>query len=269
MREIGVEVPAAAGWGKCIDEVFSTLVEPTLVQPTIVMDYPVALSPLAKSKAGEPRIVERFEAFIGGFEIANAYSELNDPIEQRLRFELQAQERAARRSRDRTIRRGLLVGAGARDAADRRFGPRHRTRLIMIPLRTRPSIRRSHPLSTAPVSSARGAKRGLHGTASHGRPVLSLQDGRALLHWHRKNRLWLPFGGHLEANEDPVQTVIREVEEECGLVVELLCPPNSFGIRNLPVVAPPVVILVEPTTDGVTEHQHIDMIYFCRPVSGA
>jgi 8-oxo-dGTP diphosphatase len=95
-----------------------------------------------------------------------------------------------------------------------------------------------------------------------------VQDGRALLHWHRKNRLWLPFGGHLEANEDPVQTVIREVEEECGLVVELLCPPNSFGIRNLPVVAPPVVILVEPTTDGVTEHQHIDMIYFCRPVSG-
>jgi lysyl-tRNA synthetase, class II len=95
MREIGVEAPAAAGWGKCIDEVFSTLVEPTLVQPTIVFDYPVALSPLAKSKDGEPQIVERFEAFIGGFEIANAYSELNDPIEQRLRFELQAQERAA------------------------------------------------------------------------------------------------------------------------------------------------------------------------------
>jgi len=94
MGELGVSVPAGASWGKCIDELFSTLVEPTLTQPTIVFDYPLALSPLAKKKAGEEHIVERFEAFIGGFEIANAYSELNDPVEQRRRFELQAQERA-------------------------------------------------------------------------------------------------------------------------------------------------------------------------------
>jgi len=95
-----------------------------------------------------------------------------------------------------------------------------------------------------------------------------VSDGRVLLHWHRKNRLWLPFGGHLEPNEDPVQTVLREIEEECGISAELLAPPNFFGIRNLPVVAPPVVILIEPTTDGVTRHEHIDMIYFCRPVAG-
>jgi 8-oxo-dGTP diphosphatase len=93
--------------------------------------------------------------------------------------------------------------------------------------------------------------------------------GRVLLHWHRKNRLWLPFGGHLEPGEDPVQTVLREIEEECGIQAALLGPVNSFGIRNLPVIAPPVVILLEPTTDGVTEHEHIDLIYFCRPVAGA
>jgi lysyl-tRNA synthetase class 2 len=95
MREVGVAPPAGGGWGKCVDELFSTFVEPQLVQPTIVFDYPVALSPLAKQKADEPRLVERFEAFIGGFELGNAYSELNDPIEQRHRFEQQLRDRAA------------------------------------------------------------------------------------------------------------------------------------------------------------------------------
>jgi lysyl-tRNA synthetase class 2 len=95
MQGIGVAPPANAGWGKCIDELFSTLVEPHLIQPTIVMDYPLALSPLAKQKPEEPALVERFEAFIGGFEVANAYSELNDPLEQRRRFELQLMDRAA------------------------------------------------------------------------------------------------------------------------------------------------------------------------------
>lgn len=89
-----------------------------------------------------------------------------------------------------------------------------------------------------------------------------------LLHWHRKNRLWLPFGGHIEPNEDPVQTVLREIEEECGLRTELLSSPPAYGILNLPVVAPPQLILLEPTTDGMTEHEHIDLIYFCRPLQG-
>lgn len=89
---------------------------------------------------------------------------------------------------------------------------------------------------------------------------------RVLLHWHRKNCLWLPFGGHLEENEDPVQALLREIEEESGLRAEVIGPAADFGIQNLPVLPPPVTILVEPTTDGVTEHQHIDLIYFCRAV---
>jgi lysyl-tRNA synthetase class 2 len=95
MQQLGIVPPAGGGWAKYVDEIFSTLVEPNLIQPTIVFDYPLALSPLAKQKPGDPRLVERFEAFIGGFEIANAYSELNDPIEQRRRFEQQRAERAA------------------------------------------------------------------------------------------------------------------------------------------------------------------------------
>jgi len=63
------------------------------VQPTFLIDYPVSLSPLAKSKPDNPRVVERFEGFAGGFEIANAFTELNDPIEQRQRFEEQISER--------------------------------------------------------------------------------------------------------------------------------------------------------------------------------
>ena len=81
--------------GKLVDEVFKTYVEPTLVQPTFVLDYPVALSPLAKLKRDDPTRVERWELFIQKREIANAFSELNDPEEQRRRFEQQARLRAA------------------------------------------------------------------------------------------------------------------------------------------------------------------------------
>jgi len=80
---------------KLVDEVFKNYVEPTLVQPTFVLDYPVALSPLAKLKRGDPARVERWELFIHKREIANAFSELNDPDEQRRRFEQQARLRAA------------------------------------------------------------------------------------------------------------------------------------------------------------------------------
>ena len=80
---------------KLVDEVFKSYVEPTLVQPTFVLDYPVALSPLAKLKRGDPTRVERWELFIQKREIANAFSELNDPEEQRRRFEQQARLRAA------------------------------------------------------------------------------------------------------------------------------------------------------------------------------
>lgn len=80
---------------KLVDEVFKTCVEPALLQPTFVLDYPVALSPLAKPKRGDPARAERWELFVLGREIANAFSELNDPDEQRRRFEQQAALRAA------------------------------------------------------------------------------------------------------------------------------------------------------------------------------
>jgi len=91
----GLELPPNAGYGKLADEAMSHYVEPNLIQPTFLLDYPVELSPLAKRKPENPRLVERFEAFIGGFEAGNAYTELNDPIDQRARFEEQLRLRAA------------------------------------------------------------------------------------------------------------------------------------------------------------------------------
>ena len=81
--------------GRLIDEVFKRFAEPLLIQPTFVVDYPKALSPLAREHRDDPALTERFELFVGGKEIANAFSELNDPDEQRARFADQARQRAA------------------------------------------------------------------------------------------------------------------------------------------------------------------------------
>jgi lysyl-tRNA synthetase, class II len=94
LRRKQVDGDALSG-AKLLDEVFKTFAEPTLVQPTFVLDYPVALSPLAKRKRDDPTRVERWELFVLGREIANAFSELNDPDEQRRRFEEQARFRSA------------------------------------------------------------------------------------------------------------------------------------------------------------------------------
>jgi lysyl-tRNA synthetase class 2 len=91
---IGVEPESDEGWGKLVDGLLSKSVEPELIQPTFVLDYPVELSPFAKSHRSEEGLVERFEAFAGGMEIANGFTELNDPDEQRRRFEQQAEELA-------------------------------------------------------------------------------------------------------------------------------------------------------------------------------
>ncbi len=93
MKEMGIDVDPRKNWAKLVDELLKTLVRPKLIQPTIVYDYPLSMSPLAKNKADQERVVERFQPYAGGLEIGNAYSELNDPVEQRERFEAQLQER--------------------------------------------------------------------------------------------------------------------------------------------------------------------------------
>jgi lysyl-tRNA synthetase class 2 len=80
--------------GKSVYNLFEAVVEPFLIQPTIIYDYPVEVSPLSKAKPDDPAHVERFEFFAGGFELGNAFSELNDPVEQHKRFEQQLVERA-------------------------------------------------------------------------------------------------------------------------------------------------------------------------------
>ncbi len=81
--------------GKLQDEIFKTFLEPHLVQPTFVVDYPKVLSPLAKEHRSDPALTERFELFVNGRELVNAFSELNDPDDQRRRFEDQVRQRAA------------------------------------------------------------------------------------------------------------------------------------------------------------------------------
>lgn len=88
-KELGIEVDSSMGVGKLIDEVFGEFVEPHLIQPTFITDYPVELSPLAKRHRTEDGLVERFEAIVNGKELCNAFSELNDPDDQRARFEEQ------------------------------------------------------------------------------------------------------------------------------------------------------------------------------------
>ncbi len=100
LRANGVDAPdapKAPSWARLVDELFSEHVEPGLQNPTFITHHPLALSPLAKQCPEDPRLAERFELFIGGMELANAFSELNDPFEQRARFEA---ERAMHREGD-------------------------------------------------------------------------------------------------------------------------------------------------------------------------
>jgi lysyl-tRNA synthetase class 2 len=88
-RDRGVAVDEGTSWGTALDGLMAAYVEPHLVQPTFIFDYPAELSPLAKRKRDDPRLVERFELFALGYEVANSYSEQNDPVEQRRRLQEQ------------------------------------------------------------------------------------------------------------------------------------------------------------------------------------
>jgi lysyl-tRNA synthetase class 2 len=88
-KSIGCEVTSQMGYGKLVDEIFGASAEKHLIQPTFITDYPIEMSPLTKKHRSKEGLVERFELFVNGKEIANAYSELNDPIEQKARFEEQ------------------------------------------------------------------------------------------------------------------------------------------------------------------------------------
>jgi lysyl-tRNA synthetase class 2 len=89
MRARGIHVETGSSKGRLLDKIISSEVEPHLVQPCFLVDYPIEMSPLAKRKPGVEGVVERFEAFAMGTEIANAFTELNDPVDQRARFEEQ------------------------------------------------------------------------------------------------------------------------------------------------------------------------------------
>ncbi len=89
----GCVIEDSMGYGKIVDAVMSDKVKPHLVQPTFLYDYPLEISPLAKKKRGAPNLTERFQLFVAGMEMGNAFSELNDPIDQRERFMEQARQR--------------------------------------------------------------------------------------------------------------------------------------------------------------------------------
>jgi len=92
--KIGIDADDCENWGKVLDRIFEEKVEPFLINPVHIIDYPKDISPLAKPHRNNPRLTERFETRVNGWEIANAFSELSDPIDQRHRFELQMQAKA-------------------------------------------------------------------------------------------------------------------------------------------------------------------------------
>ncbi len=142
LRARGIEIPdhlVAGPRGKVIEHLLETVAQPKLVNPTFVMDYPVDISPLAKRKRGRPDLTERFELYIAGMEVANAFSELNDPEEQRRRFLEQEKLRAAGDAEAHRVDEGFLrdLEHGMPPAAGIGFGI---DRLVMV-LTDSPSIR--------------------------------------------------------------------------------------------------------------------------------
>ncbi|MFQ5472452.1 MAG: NUDIX hydrolase [Dehalococcoidia bacterium] len=96
-----------------------------------------------------------------------------------------------------------------------------------------------------------------------------VEDGRTLLHWHKRLQQWMPPGGHMEPDEDPVQTALREVREETGLTTEIILIGAALDFAYPEQLPPPYTILIEDIPGPDEPHKHIDFIYFVRPVDGA
>ena len=126
LQEAGVDTERDRSWSQLADHAYSHFVEPELIQPTIVHDWPIELSPFARTTDEDETLVERFECVVAGMEFANAFSELNDAEEQEQRFAMQEAEREAGAEESRARRPGLRRGALVRDAADRRVRGRDR-----------------------------------------------------------------------------------------------------------------------------------------------
>ncbi|MBI5289288.1 MAG: NUDIX domain-containing protein [Chloroflexi bacterium] len=97
-----------------------------------------------------------------------------------------------------------------------------------------------------------------------------VEDGRTLLHWHRKLQLWLPAGGHIDPDEDMIQAVVREALEETGITCEVVPHEAPLAFTNIPQLPAPLKIIIADVgaTDMHPAHQHIDMSYALRPVPG-
>lgn len=109
-EEAGVDTEEKKTWGKMLETIFDSLVQPTLTQPTFIIDHPVELSPLAKRNRQDESVSERFELFIATLEIGNAFSELNDPLEQRARLEQQRELSGTDEALDEDFIQALEVG---------------------------------------------------------------------------------------------------------------------------------------------------------------
>ena len=138
---LGLNYQERWGAGRLTHEVYDVLVEPKIVRPMFVVDHPRETSPLARAHRDDPTLVERFEVVVDGSELANAYSELNDPIDQRERFEAEARARAAGDLEAGTVDEDYLRATRVRAAAHRRDGPGHR------PPRDDPRRRHQHSRS--------------------------------------------------------------------------------------------------------------------------
>ena len=127
MRDAGVDVSQQVSRGGLLDKLISAKVEQHLVQPTFLIDYPIEMSPLSKKKADNPMLVERFEGYAAGMEFCNAFTELNDPVDQRQRFEEQEEVREEFEGEETDRLDEDFPGRHrARDAAHRRAGAGNR-----------------------------------------------------------------------------------------------------------------------------------------------